>query len=336
MRFPPQDLATERLEGELASGWAIHLASIDYFPEGGGSHHWRATEDGGAGHFVTVDDLDDKDWLGEDRDSIFECLRSAFETASLLRDPIGLGFVVAPVAGVDGTVVRRIDNRYAISVFPLYVGHSYPFGPYGDASLRDGAIDMVTELHLSTPAVRDRAPLHILRYGGRHDLEAFLAEPERPWDGGPLSEVTRVVFLDHLADLAELATGFEHLADRTAAARRRTVITHGEPHPANLLSVDDHLMLVDWDTAALAPPERDLALFGTERDASIDRYQHATGHEVNFEVVTLYQLRWYLDDLASTVRLFRRVHEKNPDTELWSEGLTARIAQLPSWLARLG
>ena len=320
----------------MAIGWGIRPASIDYFPEGGGSHHWHAIDDGGAGHFVTVDDLDDKDFIGDVRDVVFEGLRSALETARLLRDAAGLTFVVAPRAGEDGTVVRRIDSRYAVSVYPLYVGYSYPFGPYADSVRRDEAIDMVAELHRSTSTVRACAPSHVLRYGGQRDLRAFLADPTRPWVGGPFSEPARLVLLDHLAAIAELVTGFEGLADRTALARRDTVITHGEPHPANLLSVGDAVLLVDWDTVALAPPERDLALLGAEPDASFERYERATGHEVNVEVVQLYRLRWYLDDLASSVRLFRRAHERNADTVRWWDGLAPRVAQLPGWLARLG
>src|SRR5262249_19193812 len=42
-------------------------ASMEYVPEGGGSHHWKLTGDDGQPHFDTVDDLDDKDWMGDTR-----------------------------------------------------------------------------------------------------------------------------------------------------------------------------------------------------------------------------------------------------------------------------
>ena len=105
--------------------------------------------------------------------------------------------------------------------------------------------------------------------------------------------------------------GFEQLAQQTETARRDTVITHGEPHPANLISVGNELLLVDWDTIGLAPRERDLSLIVDEPGSSVERYQRVTGHRVDFEVITLYRLRWYLDDLASAVRLFRRPHDEN-------------------------
>jgi spectinomycin phosphotransferase len=65
--------------------------------------------------------------------------------------------------------------------------------------------------------------------------------------------------------------------------------------------VDGRLVLIDWDTAALAPPERDLSLIATTGDDGVDRYQQAPGRELDPAVATLYRLRWYLDDLASAV-----------------------------------
>ena len=36
------------------------------------------------------------------------------------------------------------------------------------------------------------------------------------------------------------------------------VLTHGEPHPGNTMRTEDGWRLIDWDTARIAPPERDL------------------------------------------------------------------------------
>jgi spectinomycin phosphotransferase len=333
VRHPPQDLRVSRLEDELVRTWGFHPVSMEYVPEGGGSHHWCALDDGGQRLFVTIDDLDDKDWLGTTRDQVFDGLSSALETAKALRES-GLSFVVAPIAAQDGAVVNRLGGRYSASVFPYIDGRSYPFGPY-PASLRDAAIEMIAELHRSTSTVRDCAPRHVLGYGDHRDLAALFAEPDRPWDAGPFSEPARLLLACHVSDIAELVGCFERLAQHTAAARERTVITHGEPHPANLIVVNGDPLLIDWDTAALAAPERDLALIVAGSGPGTDRYQAATSHQVDFDVITLYQLRWYLDDLAGATRLFRRPHYENPDTKLWWEGLGPQINQLPSWFARL-
>ena len=332
MRSPPVDLVPERLARALAEGWHHRAASMEYVPEGGGSHHWKLTGDDGRPHFVTVDDLDDKDWMGDTRRAVFEGLGAALDTAAALRSEAGLEFVVAPVPARDGELLRRLDDRYAVAVFPFLAGRSHPFGPYPDARLRGLALDMIAVLHRSTPAVRGRAPRHALRFTGRGDLAAFLLDPGQPWDGGPFSDAVRRLLAPRSADLAQLVTGFDRLADITATARSDLVITHGEPHPANLMSVDGRLLLIDWDTTALAPPERDVALIATTGNEGVDRYQEATGRELEPAVITLYRLRWYLDDLASAIRLFRNRHRDTPDTRRWRADLAPLLRELPTWL----
>jgi spectinomycin phosphotransferase len=335
VRSPPADLIPERLAAALAEGWPLHPALMDYVPEGGGSHHWKAAAEDGTARFVTVDDLDDKDWLGDSRDAVFNGLGRALNTATALRDRAGLDFVVAPLAARDGGLLHRVDDRYTVCVFPFLPGRSHRFGPYPDPLLRGRALDMIAALHLATPAVRDLAPRHVPGFTGRDDLDAFLGDPARPWAGGPFSEPARRLLVPCAADLARLAAGFDRLAAATAAARADLVITHGEPHPANLMSVAGRLVLIDWDTAALASPERDVSVIAAASGEGIDRYQQTVGRDLNPAVLTLYRSRWYLDDLGSAIRLFRRPHRDTSDTRLWRDSLASGLEQLPRWLELL-
>jgi spectinomycin phosphotransferase len=332
VRSPPLDLVPVRLREALAEGWGIRVGSMDYVPEGGGSHHWKLIDEDGEPVFVTVDDLDGKDWMGDTKEAVFEGLGRALGTAAALRHAMGLEFVMAPIAACDGELMHRLDARYTVSVFPYLTGRSYPFGPYSDVQVRDQALDMIVALHQSTTGVRDRAPHHVPRFGGQRDLNAFLVDPDLPWNGGPFSEPARRLLVSHTAHLAQLTTDFDRLVDRTAPARAASVVTHGEPHPANLMLVEGRLVLLDWDTAALAPPERDLSLIAITGSDGLDHYQQATGRNVDPDVITLYRLRWYLDDLASAVRLFRNHHGETSDTRRWWDGLAPRVEQLSTWL----
>ena len=172
-------MGLERLRDELVAGWSISSVTMDYVPEGGGSHHWRAIDEGGRRHFVTVDDLDDKEWLGDTRNEVLAGLSSAFDTARELRKT-GLGFVVAPVPACDGSLVRRLDTRYAVSVYPFHLGRSYRFAIYPDQNLRYCALDLVAELHGATSAVRDRAPRHVLGYGDQRICWTSWPSPKDP------------------------------------------------------------------------------------------------------------------------------------------------------------
>ena len=332
VRSHPADLAPERLRQELADGWRVQAASLEYVPEGAGGYHWKVTDTNGQARFVTVDDLDDKDWIGRTRQAVFDGLTRALSTAVALRFDAGLEFVVAPLATSDGDLLRRLDGRYTVSVFPFLAGPSHPFGPYADERLRDAALEMIAALHQATPVVRDRAPRHVLSFTGRGDLDAFLLAPGAAWDGGPFSQAAGDLLVPRTADIAKLVTGFDRLVEVTSPARAHQVITHGEPHPANLMSVNGRPHLIDWDTTALAAPERDLSLIIAPDSAGADRYRDATGHEVVPALITLYQARWYLDDLASSVRMFRNRHRDTTDTRRWWQGLAPRLEQLDRWL----
>lgn len=335
MRTPPPDLAMDRLADVLADGWGLRAASLEYVPEGGGSHHWALTGADGQRRFVTVDDLDSKGWISGSADAVFDGLRSALAAAAVLRHDAGLEFVLAPIADVDGQPLRRVDDLYTVSVFRFLPGRSHGFGPYTDGRLRDQVLDMIAALHQATPAVRDAAPRHVLGFAGRSDLDAFLLRPGRPWDSGPFAEAARGLLEPRGRDLRRLVTTFDEVADVTRPARADLVITHGEPHRANIMSEDGRLVLIDWDTAGLAPPERDIALIAAAAGEGVDRYQQATGRELDPVVIGLYRLRWYLDDIATAVRMFRNPHHDTADTRLWRRGLADDLDQLPGWLDRI-
>jgi spectinomycin phosphotransferase len=141
-----------------------------------------------------------------------------------------------------------------------------------------------------------------------------------------------VLLLSRAADLARLVAGFDGLADATELARAHPVVTHGEPHQGNLMLVDNRLRLIDWDTVALAPPERDVSLIASAKNDGVDRYQEATGRALDPAVITLYRLRWYLDDVASAIRMFRNPHRETADTRRWWHNLDPMLQQLPGYL----
>jgi spectinomycin phosphotransferase len=335
VRSPPPNLTPERLRRALAAEWRLRAASLEYVPAGAGSHHWKLTGEDGRPHFVTVDDLDEKNWLGDTRDVVFTGLGNALATAAALRHEAGLDFVVAPVASVDGDLVRRLDDKYTVSVFPFLAGRSFAFGSYPDEGLRERALDLVAALHRTPLPLAATVPAHVPGFGGRDDLQAFLVDPARPWNDGPFGAAVRGLLAPRAADLSLLLAAFDRLVEATAPARGSPVITHGEPHPGNLLSVEGRLLLIDWDTAALAPPERDASVMLGADGEGIDQYREKTGRDLNPAVLTLYRARWYVDDIASAIRMFRDRHQDSADTRLWRDSVAPRLEQLPAWLDRL-
>ena len=219
MRTRPVDVDDGEVVAALVAGWALAVGSLHYVPLGGGSHHWRFVDRGGRSWFVTVDDLDDKDWLGDTRVTVLAGLRRAFRTAVALRQDAGLRFVAAPLAGIDGDVVRRLGARYAVSVRPFLIGETYPFGPHPDPDRRAEVLEMVIAVHRATAAVGRRPALAEPTVGARDDLDAFLEDPQRPWDSGPFGEVARDLLASQAAALGEVVAGFDWLVGSMASTR---------------------------------------------------------------------------------------------------------------------
>ena len=59
------------------------------------------------------------------------------------------------------------------------------------------------------------------------------------------------------------------------------------------------------------------------------RLQRAT--MVDPATMTLYRLRWYLDDIASAVQLFCLPHELTADTQRWATDLASMVESLGLW-----
>jgi spectinomycin phosphotransferase len=105
------------------------------------------------------------------------------------------------------------------------------------------------------------------------------------------------------------------------------VITHGEPHPGNLLmGASGAMFLVDWDTVRLAPPERDLWWLLEAGPADWAAYRAEGGTStVDEDAAAFYRERWALTDLALSVAALRRARERTADGEVSWRALVGSV-----------
>jgi spectinomycin phosphotransferase len=314
-----KDLPAGFDDGELAlaleQGWGIVADSLEYAAVGFGSFHWIATIEGQQRFFVTVDDLEQKAWLGDTREAVFAGLQRAFDAAAALRDRGGLEFVVAPLPTSGGETVRRVGHRHSIAVFPFIVGETGQFGGNTTAAYRMELLGLLAELHQATPDVPQGLASRQLDFAGRQGLEAALQELDRPWHGGPFAEPARHLLSDQAGELLRRIGDFDQLVREVSAAEGRVVVSHGEPHPGNVMRSGGRLILIDWDTVGLALPERDLWSIAEISSPEMAMYVDATGYEVSDAAMSLYGQAWHLTDIAEYVRLFRSAHDQTQDTE---------------------
>jgi thiamine kinase-like enzyme len=211
----------------------------------------------------------------------------------------------SPVAFLDARVKPRVCERdgFAVTFWTYYelrtAGELLP-GKYADALQRLHA--GMRRLNIATPHFARRVAEAEGLVASRHETPA-LAESDRELLMHTLQSARRTI------------------ADSGAAEQ----LLHGEPHPGNIIRIaaaaahadadGGAMMLIDWDTVGLAPPERDLWMVATETGAELRRYTELTGRPVDMAAIELYRLRWALDDLSCFVRDLRAPHHRTPGTE---------------------
>ena len=129
-----------------------------------------------------------------------------------------------------------------------------------------------------------------------------------PWTTGPFAEPVRAL----LAARAEkVQRSLKAHDERAARLRRRSdewVVTHGEPHRANLIvDTAGAPYLVDWDTTLMAPRRRDLWHVLDEERTGWEEYAAIVGAvALDTEALEYYRQGWDLADIAAFVAEFRR------------------------------
>lgn len=305
VRSPFDDVPPAVIGGVLDDRWELQLESLVYAPVGAGAYHWGATGRDGRRWFVTCDDLDTKPWLGNERDTVFDGLLTAYGAAVDLRRA-GADFVVAPVRSRSGGVAERIDGQHALAVFDHVDGEPGEWGDPLDERSTDDLVVMLAALHRGAAP----APRRPLALPGRAGFDRLLLTVDEPWPSGPLGEPARRLVR---AGSRTVAAWLASLDRATASDTSPSVVTHGEPHPGNLIRTARGLRLVDWDTVALAPPERDLWMLTDVEPGIAERYADLTGTVLDDDLLAAYRTLWALADIASYGAQLSAVHDGNAD-----------------------
>ena len=325
MKEQPGHIDQRELARILHERWGLAPGRLCHLPVGFGDHHWELTGDAGGRWFITVAELAGG-WRGTGPAAGYADLRASMETVTALRRA-GLEFAVAPVPTAGGQALAPLGDGNAVTVFPYVDGASGDFGDGLPGRDQLALIGILARLHGAPPVARRTALARGPSPASRPTLETALGELSESWSGGPYSEPARRLVAQHAARLGRALARLDELA-RAAAGNGTAVITHGEPHPGNIMRSGGGLLLIDWDTVGLALPERDLWLAASDDARAAGRYTELTGRRVSGAAMDLYRLRWSLDDIALSVRDFRAPHERNEDTALMWDAITEEIGEI--------
>jgi spectinomycin phosphotransferase len=312
----PRDLDRGELRNLLEHSWALHGIELDYLPVGFGGHHWLAIDSRGTRRFITADDLTAGFQRGPDPDSAFAALDRAYCTAAALRDEAELDFVIAPCSDSEGAVTRRLSDRYSVTVSPFIRGESSADGRCDSSDDRRKMGRLLGRLHAAT----GRIPVNLPRredfaVPSREALLEAIRDLGRPWSSGPFGEPARELLRQSADDVERLFREYDELTAELRGTSESWVITHGEPHSANVIRDErGRLLLVDWDTTLVAPRERDLRMVLDQELTGWDEYLAVVGSvSLNERAMRLYRLWWDLADIGIFIERFRRPHEPTED-----------------------
>jgi hypothetical protein len=348
----PGDLDEAALAGAVERGWGIGVTSMGYLAAGWGSHHWKVAGADGTAWFVTVDELEKKrQSAGESLDDGFARLRAALRSAIALRNA-GREFVVAPVpagwraTAADGTgagrreeggspsghdlpaggePVIRFGGRFAVAVYPFAEGRSYEWGEW-TADGRAAVLGMVAEVHTAPERARREALADDFRVPFREQMTAA-GDGWEPAERGPYTRAAARLLREHAAALRGLLDRYDALVAVARARPGRNVLTHGEPHPGNAMLTASGWRLIDWDTALIAPPERDLWHLDAGDGSALAGYAAMTGVAPLPELIELYRLGWDIRDIAGDTARFFGPHDGDANDEQSWRLLTSLVEE---------
>ena len=316
----PDDLGDDDIAAAVRDGWGLRVQAVVYAALGFGSHHWHAHDDERR-WFVTVDDLEAKRRdAAETRDDAARRLVAAWTAARSLRDA-GSTFVAAPVPTTTRALLQPIGDRYVAALYEYVDGETHGWGPYPTRAERFAVVDRVVELHRCGAAAGATALIDDFAIPRRDELAATLDDLAGPWGPGPYAEPARSLLARHARAVEHAVARYDELVGVVARRPDRFVLTHGEPHQGNTIVTAQGVMLIDWDTALRAPPERDLWTLIDEDESVADYYELHTGVSLDRDALAVYRLWWDLCEVSLYTAECRRAHDDTADTQTAWRGL---------------
>ena len=286
-------LADDVILESVDRAWGIELTTLDYSAVGYGSFHWLAADDRGRRWFVT---LDGSDWPVADAYALAVSLGAR------------LDFVRAPIATVDEGAVWDVDG-WSLTLWPWVEGHAKEGFVHPDEDL-PAVVARLRRLH----AVDDLVPVDALvedwQMAVIGQVEVFTEEAAGWEASGPYAAEVAARVLANAGMLRERVDRYRTLVERVAA-ECPFVVTHGEPHPGNLIHTEDGPVLIDWDTVRWAPKERDLWMLGDPK-----KWQAEYGSAVSADACEVYSLQWFLTEMADFIPLLVSASERTVDRDV--------------------
>jgi len=305
----PTDLSPTQVRDVVAERWAVPVEGCRYLPAGMGAHHWLGYPAGS----------DEPAWIAHG--DMTEAVRAPYRAAAALA-AAGLAFVAPPLPPTDGDVLAHAGAAWWLSLVAFVPSTSGP-GGYRDDAERARIARLIGALHAATP------PASLPRWAPPASwprIDALLLDLDRPWTAGPMGEQARDLLSRHAGQVRRLLAEFDARCAEELPGEQPWVVTHGEPHTGNVLDTGDgRLLLIDWDTAALAPRERDLRelVAGATGPGPWRAYRDAGGSPVELSpgIADVFDRLWVLSEIDAYGTQLYEPHTGGTDDRIGIDAL---------------
>ena len=273
--------------------WAPEVDEVTYLAVGWGAHHWRADAAGDPVLFVTLD-------IPLPRHTAAS-LEGAYASAAALAGE--LAFVWPSLPSADGPFTVAMSwGRLSVT---RWLEGERPASSSSDLEA------MLAALHAAPPPGRAPRWTSIVEPDLLDRLRSLL---QQAWDG-PLGPSARDLVVEHLAQVTGWSREHAFLLGR--ADPSSYVVTHGEPGVHNQWLAGGATYVLDWESLALAPRERDLVTLLQE------------GRDVDHDpgLVRLFDLEWRLSEISSFAQWLQQPHVGDADDRTALGGLTHELTR---------
>jgi len=290
----PPALDEEAIAGALEAGFGVQVAGLVFLPVGNDAASWayRVEVAGGPSWFLKV-----RAGAG--------AMPGAAVPAYLHRH--GVPLVLAPLPTGSGAPFVVVD-RFALALYPLLDAATGAEVGLSPAQWRElGAAVRQAHALPTTPELAALAGRETFRPSRRELLPALEAAVARAEAADPVAGALAGFWKAHRDLIDTLVDRADRLGRQLAPKGLRQVLCHGDLHAWNVLvDSDNHLWIVDWDEAVLAPRERDLMFVvggighGLVRPHDTERFLQGYGETgIDPRLLAYYRTAWAVQDIAA-------------------------------------
>ncbi len=245
------DIQDERLIACLYDGYGLRAAQLTFLPLGADVNTavYRVGASDGGAYFLKL------------RRGPFDEMSVAIPR--FLADQ-GIAQIIAPLRTTAGDLWSSLDP-FTLTLYPFVAGaDGYTVVLSEQQWIEFGAALMRIHTAGLPPALQRGLPRETYSPRWREEVRAFLARSGAGAYTDRLSAELAAFLQEEAAAIRQLVEAAEQLGRMLLNRAQERVLCHADIHAGNLLiGSDGSLHIVDWDTALLAPKERDLMFVGS-------------------------------------------------------------------------